>query len=138
MGGSERAASHLHNYVRYMATRKGAQRMTIGHEQLPAPAKQQEMVAQLLREFPLSRGLFEYDAKIGDAYVFSHLDGDLARLVRFKEAVQNDRAKYEVLCYTYQMTFIREYLGNHVTIKTIGLDAVEAELDPERRDLFER
>lgn len=36
------------------------------------------------------------------------------------------------------MTFIREYLGNHVTIKTIGLDAVEAELDPERRDLFER
>ena len=28
-GGSERAASHLHNYVRYMATRKGAQRMTI-------------------------------------------------------------------------------------------------------------
>ena len=40
-GGSERAASHLHNYVRYMATRKGAQRMTIGHEQLPATAKQQ-------------------------------------------------------------------------------------------------
>ena len=60
-GGSERAASHLHNYVRYMATRKGAQRMTIGHEQLPATAKQQEMVAQLLREFPLSRGLFEYE-----------------------------------------------------------------------------
>ena len=84
------------------------------------------------------RGLFEYDAKIGDAYVFSHLDGDLARLVRFKEAVQNQRGNYEVLCYPYQMTFIREYLGNHVTIKTIGLDAVEAELDPERRDLFER
>ena len=55
-GGSERAASHLHNYVSYMATRKGTQRMTIGHEQLPATAKQQEMVAQLLREFPLSRG----------------------------------------------------------------------------------
>ena len=84
------------------------------------------------------RGLFEYDAKIGDTYVFSHLDGDLARLVRFKEAVQNQRGNYEVLCYPYQMTFIREYLGNHVTIKTIGLDAVEAELDPERRDLFER
>ena len=84
------------------------------------------------------RGLFEYDAKIGDAYVFSHLDGDLARLVRFKEAVENQRGNYEVLCYPYQMAFIREYLGNHVTIKTIGFDAVEAELDPERRDLFER
>lgn len=84
------------------------------------------------------RGLFEYDAKIGDAYVFSHLDGDLARLVRFKEAVENQRGNYEVLCYPYQMAFIREYLGNRITIKTIGFDAVEAELDPERRDLFER
>lgn len=28
-GGSERAASHLHNYVRYMATREGAQHMAI-------------------------------------------------------------------------------------------------------------
>ena len=84
------------------------------------------------------RGLFEYDAKIGDAYVFSHLDGDLARLVRFKEAVENQRGNYEVLCYPYQMAFIREYLGSRVRIKTIGFDAVEAELDPERRDLFER
>ena len=78
------------------------------------------------------------DAKIGDAYVFSHLDGDLARLVRFKEAVENQRGNYEVLCYPYQMAFIREYLGSRVTIKTIGFDDVEAELDPERRDLFER
>ena len=60
-GGSERAASHLHNYVRYMATREGAQHMAIGHEQLPATEEQRKMVAQLLREFPLSRGLFEYE-----------------------------------------------------------------------------
>ena len=60
-GGSERAASHLHNYVRYMATREGAQHMAIGHDQLPATEEQRKMVAQLLREFPLSRGLFEYE-----------------------------------------------------------------------------
>lgn len=60
-GGSERAASHLHNYVRYMATREGAQHMAIWHEQLPATEEQRKMVAQLLREFPLSRGLFEYE-----------------------------------------------------------------------------
>ena len=60
-GGSERAASHLHNYVRYMATREGAQHMAIGHEQLPATEEQRKMVAQLLREFPLSRGLLEYE-----------------------------------------------------------------------------
>ena len=60
-GGSKRAASHLQNYVRYMDTREGAQRMAIGHEQLPATEKQREMVARLLRDFPLSRGMFEYE-----------------------------------------------------------------------------
>lgn len=60
-GGSERAASHLHNYVRYMATREGTQRITPATEQLPATRKQREMVEQLLRDFPLSRGLFEYE-----------------------------------------------------------------------------
>ena len=59
--GSERTTSHLQNYVRYIATREGAQRMTIGHEQLPATAKQREMVTQLLRDFPLSHGMFEYE-----------------------------------------------------------------------------
>lgn len=80
------------------------------------------------------RGLFEYDAKIGDAYVSSHLDGDIARLVRFKEAVGNQYGNYEVLCYPYQAAFIRDYLGDHVSVKTISLDAVEAELESERRD----
>ena len=60
-GGSGRAASHLHNYVRYMATREGAQRITPANKQLPATRKQQEMVDQLLRDFPLSRGMFEYE-----------------------------------------------------------------------------
>ena len=60
-GGSKKAAAHLSSYVRYMATREGAQRMAIGHEQLPATEKQREMVARLLRDFPLSRGMFEYE-----------------------------------------------------------------------------
>ncbi len=60
-GGTERTASHLHNYVRYMATREGAQRITPANEQLPATRKQREMVEQLIRDFPVSRGLFEYE-----------------------------------------------------------------------------
>ena len=33
------------------------------------------------------KGIFEYDAYVDGVYVFSHLDSDLARLIRFKEAV---------------------------------------------------
>lgn len=60
-GGSERAASHLRNYIRYMATREGAQRITPATGSLPATKSQMEMVEQILRDFPLSRGTFEYE-----------------------------------------------------------------------------
>ena len=60
-GGAQRAAAHLSNYVRYMATREGAQRIAPGKAQLPATPKQRNMVEQLLRDFPLSRRLFEYE-----------------------------------------------------------------------------
>ena len=60
-GGSQKAAAHLSNYVRYMATREGAQKFSPNQSQLPATEKQREMVDQLLRDFPLSRGTFEYE-----------------------------------------------------------------------------
>lgn len=61
------------------------------------------------------RGLFEYDACVNGVYVLSHLDGDLARLVRFREAIENQKGKFEVLCFPHQMHFLREYLGQLVT-----------------------
>lgn len=60
-GGSKKAAAHLSNYVRYMATREGAQRLPEQAAQLPATEKQRQMVERLLRDFPLSRGTFEYE-----------------------------------------------------------------------------
>ena len=60
-GGSKRAAAHLGNYVRYMATREGAQRLPEQTAKLPATEKQRQMVERLLRDFPLSRGTFEYE-----------------------------------------------------------------------------
>lgn len=80
-----------------------------------------------------NRGLFEYDAMIDGVYVFSHLDSDLARLGRFKEAVINQRGAFEVLGYPHQRDFLMEYLGGDVTVKIIELEAVEAELGIERR-----
>lgn len=84
------------------------------------------------------RGLFEYDACVDGVYILSHLDGDIARLIRFKEAVENRAGRFEVLCFPHQAHFLQEYLGGLAGIKTIGMDLVEGELCPERRDLFER
>ena len=44
-----------------MSTREGVDRVDPGKAVLPATKKQARLVAQLLREFPSSRGLFEYE-----------------------------------------------------------------------------
>ena len=60
-GGSKKASAHLSNYVRYMATREGAQRLPEQTAKLPATEKQRQMVEQLVRDCPLSLGTFEYE-----------------------------------------------------------------------------
>lgn len=59
--GGAKSASHLNNYVRYMATREGAQRLSPDLAQHPVTQSQKQLVERLLRDFPLSRGLFEYE-----------------------------------------------------------------------------
>ena len=60
-GGGEKAAAHLGNYVKYVSTREGVERIDPGKAALPVTEKQARLVAQLLREFSSSRGLFEYE-----------------------------------------------------------------------------
>ena len=59
--GGGNNAPHLNNYVRYMATRQGVDKITAGHAGWRATKKQKELINQLLRDFPLARGLFEYE-----------------------------------------------------------------------------
>ena len=75
-----------------------------------------------------NRGSMEYDASIGNTCIFSHLDGDIARLIRFREAVQTSAKHFEVLCFEDQVPFLRTYLGPQVTLKIIDVAAVKAEL----------
>lgn len=59
-GGTSAACAHLENYVRYMATRNGVERIDPGCDGWQATKQQKEMIKQILRDFPLSRGMFEY------------------------------------------------------------------------------
>jgi len=69
-------------------------------------------------------GSFEYDAYFENKYVYSHLDSDIARLIRFKEAVENYDYSFEVLCFSWQVAFLRAYLGKSVILKQIEMSAV--------------
>lgn len=73
-----------------------------------------------------NRGQFEYDAYVAGKYVYSHLDGDIARLIRFREALEDGVSGLcEILCFPEQVAFLRNYLGECVTLKTIRLELIE-------------
>ena len=60
-GGTSAATAHLENYVKYVATRSGAERVDPGRSGWPATSNQKKLVEQILQDFPLSRGIFEYE-----------------------------------------------------------------------------
>ena len=60
-GGGAKAAAHLGNYVKYVSTRDGVEHIDPGNASLPVTDKQAKLVERLLREFPSSRRLFEYE-----------------------------------------------------------------------------
>ena len=59
--GTGKAAAHLNNYVRYVATRDGTELLTPDKASLPATKKQRAMVERLLKDFPMTCELFEYE-----------------------------------------------------------------------------
>ncbi len=59
--GGEKTAAHLHNLVKYIATRDGVEKMENGRELWHATNKQKDLIVQILREFPDTRDLFEYE-----------------------------------------------------------------------------
>lgn len=72
-------------------------------------------------------GRFEYDALVDGVYILAHFDGDIARLIRYREGIENVDAQHEVLCFPHQVGYLRSYLGNRVRIKTIDIQTIENE-----------
>ncbi len=70
-------------------------------------------------------GIMEYDAKRGGTFLYSHLDGDIARLVRLRQALEHTETSFEVMCFPWQTSFLHEYLGRRVELREVTLDALE-------------
>ena len=72
---------------------------------------------------------FEYDAFIDGKYIFSFLDGDVARLIRFREYVESDKSrKYELVCYVHQLKDVKRYMKDYCLYKMISIEKVENSL----------
>ena len=74
-------------------------------------------------------GSFECDARHEGRFILSHLDGDIARLIRFRQALENGAGPFEVLCFPWQAAFLREYLGGAVPLRLLSIDALEGGME---------
>ena len=70
----------------------------------------------------------ECDAKKDASLILSHLDGDIARLVRLRQALEHTQVPFEVLCFPWQSVFLHSYFGCRVQLREIHLEALEAAL----------
>lgn len=60
-GGSEKAATHLDNLVKYIATRDGVEKVSDARRLWCATKKQERLIAQIIREFPNTKESLEYE-----------------------------------------------------------------------------
>ncbi|MDR1204343.1 MAG: hypothetical protein LBL26_02535 [Peptococcaceae bacterium] len=73
-------------------------------------------------------GSMEYDAIVNGKKILSHLDGDIARLIRFREALRVYAESAEVLCFPWQTGFLQAYLGDAAGIRELEMRVVETAL----------
>ena len=71
----------------------------------------------------------ECDAISDGTLIFSHLDCDLARLIRFHDALFDTTETMEVLCFPWQVDFLSEYLGAHTKLIPIEMEELEGALN---------
>ena len=58
---SIKKSSHLSNLVKYMATRNGVEKLTVENKNLPSTKSQEKLIDQIIKEFPNTKNLFEYE-----------------------------------------------------------------------------
>lgn len=70
----------------------------------------------------------ECDALRDGVLIFSHLDSDIARLARLRQALEHFAGSIEVLCFSWQTEFLRSYLGGLAQLREIAMEALEETL----------
>lgn len=80
-------------------------------------------------ELSHGQGNFVYDAYRLDRYILCFLDGDVARLESFRQAIEFHRKQkknfdYAVLCYPEQVEELQNYLGPEINYQTLPVDKV--------------
>lgn len=68
---------------------------------------------------------FDVDATIDGVNILSFFDGDVARLIRFKNRVMYENCQFGVVCFPHQEKIVKEFFDIEVPLKVIPMDQIE-------------
>jgi hypothetical protein len=118
----------IYNSVHFIPFDKNGVRML---RMLTAPGGNEKLLAALFHNSQRSynRGSMVYDAIVDGKIVLSHLDGDIARLIRFYDGLCHSTETAEVICFPFQAEFVKTYLGRRANLRLLKIAAAEAALN---------
>lgn len=99
--------AQLANYVKYIATREGVEKIDESKRELPATVAQKKLIAQLLKDFPEANNMLEYEdfkrhPTIGTASEF------ISTVLEWNQDQLSDRENYV------------DYLANRPRVERVG------------------
>lgn len=71
-----------------------------------------------------SFGIMEHDAVVDGELIYSHLDGDIARLIRLRLALADAPVPVQIICYPWQVSFLRGCLGPRASLRVIDMQKI--------------
>ena len=93
-GGSKRASAHLGNLVNYIATRDGVEKILVKDSNNLSSEKQDQLINQIVKEFPNTKNLFEYENYIknptienGSEFIFKAVEENYDKIGKRKNYV---------------------------------------------------
>jgi len=73
-------------------------------------------------------GIMEYDGYWEGLYMYCFADNDIARFIRFRDALDDTDESFEVLCFPWQVEFFKKCLGDRVQLNVCSMDRAEEAL----------
>ncbi len=70
-------------------------------------------------------GYFNHDAVIDGMEILCFLDGDVTRLIRFKNAVMTNKNRFGIVCFPHQEKIIKEFFEIEIPLTVVSMEKVE-------------
>lgn len=119
--------TNVGNYVSYIATREGVEKAENSKKHLPSTSIQEKIIGKLLKDFPDSKDLYEYEDYINNP-TRGNADELILRIAETHAELFNDREKY--VSYIAQRPRV-EKLSSHGLFTDDGVPIILSDVQKE-------